>query len=103
MLIDFSLNLQLSTLNRLPPAVSRWLKPPPPSNWRADRRKIPSKSSWEGRRVAVPDLQKESPKKSNDEHLHYSGGLRPSPLIPPALTERRYKKCEIGNYMLKLV
>ena len=62
MLIDFSLNLQLSTLNRLPPAVSRWLKPPLPSNWRADRRKIPSKSSWEGRRVAVPDLQKESPK-----------------------------------------
>jgi len=27
--------------------------------------------------------------------LHCSGGLRPSPLIPPALTERRYKKCEI--------
>jgi hypothetical protein len=26
--------------------------------------------------------------------LDCSGGLRPSPLIPPALTERRYKKCE---------
>jgi hypothetical protein len=28
--------------------------------------------------------------------LHCSGGLRPSPLIPPALTERRYKKYENG-------
>jgi hypothetical protein len=26
--------------------------------------------------------------------LHCTGGLRPSPLIPPALTARRYNKCE---------
>jgi hypothetical protein len=27
--------------------------------------------------------------------LHCTGGLRLSPLIPPALTERRYNKCEM--------